>query len=72
MEELIAKGKRFTVLPYPNRTHAIKEGRNTDQHLMEAMTRFLRENLQSPHAPPPEPVYEAQTFRGWTVHIQRE
>ena len=30
--------------------HAIREGRNTDQHLMETMTRFLRDNLQAPHA----------------------
>jgi putative heme-binding domain-containing protein len=71
MEELIAKGKHFSVLPYPNRTHAIKEGRNTDQHLMETMTRFLRDNLQSPHAPAPEPVYETRTLRGWTLHINR-
>ncbi len=72
MEELIARGKRFSVLPYPNRTHAIKEGRNTEQHLMEAMTRFLRDNLQSPHAPAPEPVYETRALRGWTLHINRE
>lgn len=72
MEELIAKGKQFSVLPYPNRTHAIKEGRNTDQHLMETMTRFLRDNLQSAHAPAPEPVYEMRTLRGWTLHINRE
>ena len=72
MEELIAKGKRFGVLPYPNRSHAIREGRNTDQHLMEAMTRFLRDNLRSPHAPVPDPVYETRTLRGWTLHIHRE
>ena len=72
MEDLIAKGKRFSVLPYPNRTHAISEGRNTDQHLMEAMTRFLRDNLQSPHAPAPDPVYETRTLRGWTLHVNRE
>ena len=72
MEELIAKGKRFTVLPYPNRTHAIKEGPNTEQHLMEAMTRFLRDNLQSPHAPAPDTVYETRTVRGWTVNVNRE
>ncbi len=71
MEELIAKGKRFSVLPYPNRTHAINEGRNTDQHLMEAMTRFLHDNLKSPHAPAPDPVYETRTVRGWTVHVNR-
>jgi dipeptidyl-peptidase-4 len=72
MEELIAKGKKFGVLPYPNRSHAIREGRNTDQHLMDAMARFLRDNLQAPHAPAPEPVYETRTVRGWTVHINRE
>jgi dipeptidyl-peptidase-4 len=71
MEELIAKGKRFEVLPYPNRTHAIKEGRNTDQHLMDAMTRFLHDNLKSPHAPAPDPVYDTRTVRGWTVHVNR-
>ena len=72
MEELIAKGKRFSVLPYPNRTHAINEGRNTDQHLMDALTRYLHENLKSPHAPAPETVYEARAVRGWDVHVNRE
>lgn len=72
MEELIAKGKRFDVLPYPNRTHAIGEGRNTNQHLMEAMTRFLHDNLKSPHAPAPDTVYETRAMRGWTVHVHRE
>ena len=72
MEELIAKGKRFSVLPYPNRTHAIREGRNTHQHLMETMARFLRDNLQSPHAPAPDPVYETRTLRGWTLYVNRE
>lgn len=72
MEELIAKGKRFSVLPYPNRTHAIKEGRNTTQHLMETMTRFLRDNLQAAHAPAPVPVYETRALRGWTLHVNRE
>jgi putative heme-binding domain-containing protein len=71
MEELIAKGKRFSVLPYPNRSHAIREGHNTDQHLMESMTRFLHDNLKSPHALVPEPVYETRQLHGWTVYINR-
>lgn len=71
MEALIAHGKRFQVLPYPNRTHAIREGLNTDQHLMDAMTRFLIDNLKSPHAPPPDPVYDTRIVRGWTVHVNR-
>ena len=72
MDELVARGKRFAVLPYPNRTHGIGEGRNTEQHLMEAMTRFLRDNLKAPHAPPPDPVYETRAVRGWTVHVNRD
>jgi hypothetical protein len=38
---------------------------------MDAMTRFLRDNLQSPHAPAPDSVYETRTLRGWTLHINR-
>jgi dipeptidyl-peptidase 4 len=72
MEELIARGKRFSVLPYANRTHAIREGRNTDQHLMETMTRYLHDNLKSPNAPAPETVYDTRKIQGWTVHINRD
>jgi dipeptidyl-peptidase-4 len=32
-------------MSYPNRTHAIKEGKNTRRHLFETLTRYLRENL---------------------------
>jgi putative heme-binding domain-containing protein len=71
MEELIAQGKRFSVLPYPNRTHAIGEGRNTNQHLFDSITRFLKENLQAPSAPPLDDVYEIRTMRGWTLHINK-
>lgn len=71
MEELIANGKRFSVLPYPNRTHAIKEGRNTDQHLMESVAQFLRDNLLSTQAPARDSVYETRSLHGWTVHINR-
>lgn len=56
MEELIAKGKRFSVLPYPNRSHAVKEGPNTERHFWGTMHRFLRDNLQSSNAPPLDPV----------------
>src|SRR5262249_49408988 len=31
--ELIAYNKPFTLMPYPNRTHSISEGRNTTRHL---------------------------------------
>jgi putative heme-binding domain-containing protein len=71
MDELIALGKRFQVLPYPNRTHAIHEGKNTDPHLYETMTRYLIDNLQSPHAPAPDSVYDTQSRHGFTVHVNR-
>jgi dipeptidyl-peptidase-4 len=40
-------------MAYPNRSHAISEGRNTTLHLRELMTRYLRENL------PPGPIAAA-------------
>ena len=72
IDELVAKGKQFGVIPYPNRSHSVKEGKNTDQHLWSAMTRYLQDNLQSPHAPAPESVHETRTVRGWSVHVNRE
>lgn len=42
---LIAAGKQFTLMPYPNRSHGIYEGRGTTQHLFGLLTRFLMENL---------------------------
>ncbi len=47
IDELITHNKHFTMLPYPNRSHAIQEGRNTTRHLYESLTRYLRT-----HTPP--------------------
>ncbi len=47
MNELIAHGKHFTVMPYPNRSHAISEGTNTTPHFWELLTRYLQDNLIS-------------------------
>jgi dipeptidyl-peptidase-4 len=33
------------MMAYPNRTHAISEGKNTTYHLYGLLTRFLNENL---------------------------
>ena len=63
VDELIAKGKYFTVLPYPNRTHAVKEGNGTERHLWSTMARYFRDNLQAPHAPEPEPAPPVPTIR---------
>ena len=45
IDELIAKGKHFNVLPYPNRSHSINEGAKTTRHLWGTITRYLQENL---------------------------
>lgn len=45
IDELIAHNKQFTVMPYPNRTHAIREGRNTRRHLFTLLTRYLNQHL---------------------------
>ena len=53
INELIRHNKPFSMMAYPNRSHAINEGRNTTLHLRELMTRYLKENLPSgPHAKP--------------------
>jgi dipeptidyl-peptidase-4 len=41
---LEAAGKDFTMLLYPNRTHAIAGG-TSQLHLFESLTRFLQEHL---------------------------
>lgn len=45
MNELIAHNKPFTTIPYPNRSHAISEGANTERHLYGTLTRYLHERL---------------------------
>ncbi|MGH9875821.1 MAG: S9 family peptidase [Pyrinomonadaceae bacterium] len=47
---LIAAGKPFTMMEYPNRRHGISEGAGTTRHVYGLLTRFLEENL------PPGPV----------------
>lgn len=58
VDELIRHHKPFSLMAYPNRTHAIREGENTRRHLYETLTRYLEANLPaSPTAPTiPTPV----------------
>lgn len=49
VNELIKQHKQFSLVPYPNRTHAIREGDNTRRHLFETLTRYLHE--KSPVTP---------------------
>jgi dipeptidyl-peptidase-4 len=44
---LVEANKHFSLMVYPNRTHSIKEGKNTTRHLYELMTRFLSEKLRN-------------------------
>jgi len=42
---LVAAGKPFTMMAYPNRSHSINEGAGTTRHLYELLTRYLNEKL---------------------------
>ncbi|HEV7745564.1 MAG TPA: S9 family peptidase [Pyrinomonadaceae bacterium] len=42
---LIAAGKQFSMMEYPNRRHGISEGAGTTRHVYELLTRFLEGNL---------------------------
>ena len=44
---LIAAGKPFQMMEYPNRTHGIYEGAGTTQHLFNLLTRYLEEHLRA-------------------------
>ena len=45
INELIRQNRPFDMMSYPNRSHSIKEGENTSQHLFELLTRYLTTHL---------------------------
>ena len=45
INKLVAANKPFSMMSYPNRSHTINEGPNTERHLFELLTRYLHENL---------------------------
>jgi dipeptidyl-peptidase-4 len=45
VDELIKHNKSFTMMSYPNRSHGIREGKNTSLHLFELLTHYLMKNL---------------------------
>ncbi|HET9985860.1 MAG TPA: S9 family peptidase [Longimicrobiales bacterium] len=51
---LVAAGKPFQMMDYPNRTHCICEGRGTTLHLYSLLTRYLHD-----HLPAAAPVADA-------------
>jgi dipeptidyl-peptidase-4 len=44
INELVKQGKQFSLMSYPNRTHAISEGEGTIAHLQALYTHYLRQN----------------------------
>ena len=56
VNRLIALGKAFDFMDYPNRTHAISEGEGTSLHLHSLLARYLMENL--PAGPKSAPAAE--------------
>ena len=45
VNELIKYNKQFSMMAYPNRSHAIKEGENTSRHLYTLMTNYIKTHL---------------------------
>ena len=45
INKLVELGKPFDLMVYPNRTHALSEGRGTSTHLNQLIARFFLENL---------------------------
>jgi dipeptidyl-peptidase-4 len=45
INQLIALGKPFDMMDYPNRTHAISEGPGTSFHIHSLIARYLEENV---------------------------
>lgn len=45
IHELVRLNKPFTMMAYPNRSHAIREGAGTTRHLRELLTQFLIDNV---------------------------
>ena len=42
VNELIKYNKQFQFMPYPNRTHGIREGQGTSKHLATRYTNYLK------------------------------
>ena len=69
VNELIAQGKLFDMMSYPNRTHGISEGDGTSLHLRRTLTRYLEEHLAAGPQPMPQPrAPEAISFLGEALY----
>jgi len=45
INRLVELGKSFDFMEYPNRTHAIAEGKGTTLHVYSLITRYIEEHL---------------------------
>ena len=45
VNRLVQLGKRFDLMVYPNRSHAISEGDGTSLHIYSLIARYLIENI---------------------------
>lgn len=45
VNELVAAKKQFSMMIYPNRNHGLREGENTQHHLYELRTDFLKTHM---------------------------
>ena len=61
VNRLVALGKPFDFMTYPNRTHAIAEGEGTPLHVFSLLARYLTENL--PAGPRPASTAELASPR---------
>jgi dipeptidyl-peptidase-4 len=46
VNELVKHNKQFEMFAYPNRTHSIREGKNTSRHLFGLLTKYLKEHVE--------------------------
>ncbi len=47
INELVKHNKVFQVMPYPNRSHGIYEGRGTTMHVYNTLTHFLKDKIEA-------------------------
>lgn len=46
INELVKNNIQFDLMSYPNRSHGIREGKNTTRHLRTLLTRYLNQHLE--------------------------
>ena len=46
INDLIKNNIQFDLMSYPNRSHGIREGKNTSRHLRTLLTRYLNQHLE--------------------------